>query len=142
MSNTNAGTQQAIVLWLSGVEFRDIRALPEIEALLKQGAMVELEPSPITEPLLQHYQTLSGRLPEHFGFFDTLVPRNYAVVEESSGRGVTPKLLPDLLRTVASSAPYSVALRAAILPRRYVLRKQALVRMAYWRCSQTRTRSS
>jgi hypothetical protein len=106
MNNTNAGTQQAIVLWLSGVEFRDIRALPEIEALLKQGAMVELEPSPITEPLLQHYQTLSGRLPEHFGFFDTLVPRNYAVVEESSGRGVTPKLLPDLLRTVGWTVRY------------------------------------
>src|SRR5712692_2437741 len=106
MNNTNAGTQQAIVLWLSGVDLTDIRALPEIEALLKQGAMVELEPSPITEPLVQHYQTLSGRLPEHFGFFDTLVPRNYAVVEESSGRGVTPKLLPDLLRTVGWTVRY------------------------------------
>src|SRR5260370_24060700 len=83
-----------------------MRGLTEVEALLKQGAMVELEPSPITEPLLQHYQTLSGRLPEHFGFFDTLVPRNYAVVEESSGRGVTPKLLPDLLRTVGWTVRY------------------------------------
>src|SRR5215470_2987275 len=106
MSNTNARTQQAIVLWLSGVEFTDIRTLPEVEALLEQGAMVELEPSPITEPLIQHYQALSGRLPEHFGFFDTLVPRNYAVVEESSGRGVTPKLLPDLLRTAGWSVLY------------------------------------
>src|SRR5260370_18708215 len=83
-----------------------MRGLTEVEALLKQGAMVELEPSPITEPLLQHYQTLSGRLPEHFGFFATLVPRNYAVVEESSGRGVTPKLLPDLLRTVGWHGRY------------------------------------
>ncbi len=106
MSNTDARTQQAIVLWLSGVKFTDIRTLPEVEALLKQGAMVELEPSPITEPLVQHYQALSGRLPEHFGFFDTLVPRNYAVVEESSGRGVTPKLLPDLLRTAGWSVLY------------------------------------
>lgn len=106
MSNTNTGTQRAIVLWLSGVEFTDIRTLPEVEALLNEGAMVELEPSPITEPLVQHYQTLSGRLPEHFGFFDTLVPRNYAVVEESSGRGVAPKLLPDLLRTVGWTVLY------------------------------------
>src|SRR5258708_8544591 len=106
MKNTKAGTQQEIVLWLSGVDLTDIRALPEIEALLKQGAMVELEPSPITEPLLQHYQTLSGRLPEHFGFFDTLVPRNYAVVEESSGRGVTARLLPELRSTVACTVRY------------------------------------
>src|SRR5260221_12019280 len=106
MNNTNAGTQQAIVLWLSGVDLTDIRALPEIEALLKQGAMVELEPSPITEPLVQHYQTLSGRLPEHSGFFDTLVPRNYAVVEEWSSLGVTSKLVPDLLRTEARPIQY------------------------------------
>ncbi len=106
MSNAGTGTQKAVVLWLSGAQFADMRTLPEVEALCKQGAMIELDPSPIVGPLAQHYQALSGRLPEYFGFFDTLMPRNYAIVEESSGRGATPKLLPDLLRTVGWTVQY------------------------------------
>ncbi|SRR6266487_2663464 len=109
MSNTSSGTQKAIIFWLSGAELAPIRTLPEVETLLKQGAMVELEASPIVEPLSQNYQTLSGRLPEHFGFFDSLMPRNYAIVEQASGRGETPKLLPDLLRTVGWTVKYEEA---------------------------------
>jgi hypothetical protein len=92
--------QKAIVLLLSGIQLQEISALPEVEMLMKRGAMVELDPSPITGPLAQYYQVFSGRSAASFGFFDTLVPRDYSVVEESTGRGVSPKLLPDLLRTV------------------------------------------
>src|SRR2546421_553529 len=106
MSHTGIGIQKAVVLWLSGAQFADIRALPQVETLMKQGAMVELEPSPIVEPLTRHYQVLSGQLPENFGFFDTLIPQNYAIIEESSGRGVPPKLLPDVLRTVGWTVRY------------------------------------
>ncbi len=92
--------QKAIVLWLSGIQLEEISALPEVEMLMKRGAIVELDPSPITGPLAQYYQVFSGRSAASFGFFDTLVPRDYSVVEASTGRGVSPSLLPDLLRTV------------------------------------------
>lgn len=97
---------RAVILWLSGLRLNDVRGLPEVEMLMKQGAIVELEPSPITGPQAQHYQVLSGRSPASFGFFDTLVPRHYAVIEEVTGRGDTPKLLPDLLRTSGWTVDY------------------------------------
>jgi hypothetical protein len=106
LSNTNTAPQKAIVLWLSGAKLTDLASLPAVEALRERGALVELEPSPITGPQAQHYQALSGRLPAYFGFFDTLVPRDYSVIEESAGRGTTPKLLPDLLRTVGWTVQY------------------------------------
>ncbi len=99
-------SNKAIVLWLSGARLGDIRALPEVETLLKGGALVDLEASPIAEPMTQHFQAMTGRTPECFGFFDTLVPRNYAVVEQRNGRGATPRLLPDMLRTVGWSVVY------------------------------------
>lgn len=100
MSNDTDGIRRAVVLCLSGIQLGDIRAIPEVEMLVKQGVMVELEPSPITGPMTQMYQAFSGRSPASFGFFDTLVPHDYAIVEETTGRGTSPKLLPDLLRTV------------------------------------------
>lgn len=106
MNTTNVAPRKAIVLWLSGAKLADLEKISTGEMLLKHSAMVELEPSPITGPQSQHYQALSGRLPAYFGFFDTLMPRDYRVVEELTGRGTTPKLLPDLLRTVGWTVLY------------------------------------
>ncbi|TMC24347.1 MAG: hypothetical protein E6J33_01235 [Chloroflexi bacterium] len=106
MSETDATMQKVAVLWLSGARLADIRKLPEVEKLLDAGAMVELDPLPITGLQAQHYQVLSGKSPASFGFFDTLVSRNYAVTEEVTGRGSSPKLLPDLLRTVGWTVAY------------------------------------
>lgn len=93
-------TQRAVVIWLSGATLANIRALPEVQALTRQAAFVELDPAPISSPQAHYYQAFSGRLPATFGFFDTLLPRNYDIIEESTGRGPSPRLLPDLLRTV------------------------------------------
>lgn len=108
MNNTTSDVQKAIVLWLSGVRLADIHAFPEVAELIAHGALVELEASPITGPRNQYYQVLSGRDPSSFGFFDTLVPRDYTVIEESVGRGGIPKLLPDLLRSAGWVAQYEV----------------------------------
>jgi Type I phosphodiesterase / nucleotide pyrophosphatase len=93
-------TERAVILCLSGAQLADIRDIPEVQVLVKSGAMAELTPVPITGPTGQMYQAFSGRSPASSGFFDTLVPRNYAVVEEFTGRGGKPALLQDLLRTV------------------------------------------
>lgn len=108
MSNNDSGTMKGIVLWLSGVRLEDIRAIPEVASLLQQGAVAELEPSPITGPQMQHYQALSGCSPASSGFFDTLAPRGYAVKEEAGGRGTPARLLPDMLRTVGWTVRYEV----------------------------------
>lgn len=101
--NNTAGTK-AIIFWLSGAKLADIDTLPEVKSLRERGSMVKLESTPIIEPLLQHYQAMSGRTTSCFGLFDTLVPRNYAVVKETAGRSTLPMLLPDLLRTVGWTA--------------------------------------
>jgi hypothetical protein len=106
VNNNTKGLQKAIVLWLSGVRLADIRALPEVTELIDRGAMIELEASPITGPQNQHYQVLSGKDPSSFGFFDTIVPHGYSVIEETVGRGGTPKLLPDLLRSAGWMVQY------------------------------------
>jgi len=106
MNTVGKEIQKAIVLWLSGARLEDIRTLPEMEALLQQGASVELDPSPIAERQNQYYQAASGRSPASFGFFDSLIPRNYTIQEESLGRGTTPKLLPDMLRTAGWTVQY------------------------------------
>jgi hypothetical protein len=82
--------------------------LASVERLAGRGALVELEPSPITGPLLQRYQFLCGASPAQCGFFDDLVPychkafgkveRSYAVVETAAGPGAAAKMLPDRLR--------------------------------------------
>jgi hypothetical protein len=100
MSIAEKHIEKAVILWLSGVRLADIRTLPEIADLSEQGSLVELDPTPITGQLSQHYQILSGTSPASFGFFDTLVAHNYIVVEETTGRGPTPRLFPDLLRSV------------------------------------------
>jgi len=106
VSKNEEVAQKAIVLWLSGIELGEISAIPEVKMLMKSGAIVELDSSPITGPKAQNYQVFSGRSPASFGFFDTLVPHDYSVVEENKGRGVDPKLLPDLLRTVGWTVQY------------------------------------
>ena len=106
MSHTETVMQKAVVLWISGARLADIRALPEVETLIERGVMVELDPSPITGPQSQYYQVFCGKSPSTFGFFDTFNPRNYAVTEESRGRGTTPALLPDQLRAVGWTVSY------------------------------------
>jgi hypothetical protein len=106
MSMTDVTAQKAVIVWLSGTRLADLRTLPEVEKLLDAGAMVELDSSPIISLQAQHYQVLSGKSPASFGFFDTFVSRNYAVTEEATGRGSSPKLLPDLLRTVGWTVAY------------------------------------
>lgn len=97
---------KAVLLYLSGLRLADIKELPEVTNLLQHGVLVELAPAPITGPLTQHYQTLSGRSPACFGLFDTLVTRNYTVGEEISGRSTPPRLLPDILQTVGWAVQY------------------------------------
>src|SRR5919108_5536844 len=106
MNNTTRGIQKAILVWLSGVRLEDIRALPEVKKLMEHGALVELDVSPITGRQSQHYQVLGGRDPSSFGFFDTIVPRGYSILEETTGRGATPKMLPDVLRTAGWMVAY------------------------------------
>jgi len=106
MSNTDTAPQKAVLLWVSGVPLSEIRTLPGVEALLERGAMVELDPSPITGTQSQYYQVFSGKFPASFGFFDAFVARNYTVTEETTGRGATPSLLPDMLRTVGWTVAY------------------------------------
>jgi hypothetical protein len=128
MNNANKGTQKAIVLWLSGTRLEDIRALPEVEILTEHGAAVELEPSPITGPQAQHYQAFTGVSPARFGFFDTLMPLcrhpnadlhqaadGYTVIEESAGRGTTPKMLPELLRAAGWTVEYDEIVPTALV---------------------------
>src|SRR5947209_15956036 len=109
MNTTSKETQKACIVWLSGARYADVRALPEVETQSSRGALLELEPSPITGPQAQHYQAWSGHLPSCFGFFDTLTPAchlsysprgvdGYSVVEEYAGRDAAPKMMPDLLR--------------------------------------------
>lgn len=106
MNNSTKGIQRAILFWLSGVRLADIRSIPEVSALLDRGAMVELDVSPITGLQNQHYQVLSGRDPSSFGYFDTIVPREYQVLEETTGRGSTPKLLPEILKAAGWMVDY------------------------------------
>ncbi len=125
MSNGDKEIRKAFVLWLSGTRLADLRALAEVESLLEHGTLVELEPSPITGPQAQHYQVSSGKLPAHFGFFDTLMPLchlprpqqgmdGYTVVEESAGRDAAPVMLPDLLRAVGWAVEYKKTLPAEL----------------------------
>src|SRR5436305_8485884 len=109
MSNGDKRTQRAVILYFSGVHLADISTYTEVEALMKHGVSVELQPMPITGLQAQEYQVFSGRLPAHFGFFDTLMPLcrlsrlqqgadSYDIVEEYAGRDAPPKMLPELLR--------------------------------------------
>ena len=117
MDNINKETHKAFILWLSGACLDDIRTLTGMEGLIKSGALVELEPTPITGPQAQHYQVFSGRSPASFGFFDTLMPLGrlprpqqgldgYTVIEEHVGRDAAPKMLPDLLRAAGWAVEY------------------------------------
>ncbi len=98
MNNATPSIHKAVLFWLSGMCFEDMCIFPEGRELLDQGAVVTLHAAPITGAQNHHYQVLSGRDSSCSGYFDSLVPRNYTVVEESSGPGTIPKLLPDVLR--------------------------------------------
>jgi len=126
MDVVNKGIQKALILWLSGIRLENLRALPEVESLMQDGVMVELDPSPITGPQAQYYQILSGRLPAHFGFFDTLLPlcrlphpqqgiSGYTIVEESAGRDAPPEMLPDLLRNAGWTVEHEEISSAELL---------------------------
>ena len=106
MNNSTKGIQKAILFWLSGVRLADIRSLPEVSKLIDHGSIVELGASPITGRQNQHYQVLSGKDPSSFGFFDTVVPHEYSVLEKTTGWGTTPKLLPEILRTAGWMISY------------------------------------
>jgi hypothetical protein len=117
MSNVDKRTQRAIILYFSGVRLADISTHAEVEVLVKQGVSVELQPLPITGLQAQYYQIFSGRLPAHFGFFDTLMPLcrlprlqqgadGYTIVEEYAGRDAPPKMLPELLRAAGWTVDY------------------------------------
>jgi hypothetical protein len=101
--------QKAFVLWLSGGRLAQLQALPDVQQLIGRGVTIELESSPIIEPLAQQYQVVCGQSPACFGFFDSLVPAchhpdphriidGYTVIEQQSGRGTPPPSLPQLLR--------------------------------------------
>ncbi len=107
MNNTTQSIQKAVLLWLSGMCLTDMCSFPEGRALLDQCALVMLHATPVTGAQNHHYQGLSGKDPSSFGYFDSLVPRNYAVVEDSIGYGVAPKLLPDLLRDAGWMVVYN-----------------------------------
>lgn len=109
MSFNETSIEKAVILWLSGARLDDLRGLPEVQALVQRGAMVELEPTPITGSQAHHYQVMTGRSPDSFGFFDTLVPQKYTVVEDITGRAPVPRLLPDMLRTVGWTVSYEEA---------------------------------
>lgn len=126
MSNVDKKTQRAIILYFSGVHLADISTHAEVEALVKQGVSVELQPMPITGLSAQYYQVFSGRLPAHFGFFDTLMPLcrlppsqqgtdGYTIVEEYTGRDAPPKMLPELLRAAGWSVDYEVCSSTEVL---------------------------
>jgi Type I phosphodiesterase / nucleotide pyrophosphatase len=116
VNTTGNGIQKAVVFWLSGARLDAMRALPAVQSLLQRGASVELEPLVITGLQNQYYQVASGRSPASFGFFDTIVPKNYVVSEESAGRGPMPKLLPDLLRTGGWTVQYEEKPLAELVP--------------------------
>jgi hypothetical protein len=105
MSKGYIEPQRAIILWLSGMCLADIRSLPEVVALNRHGALVELDPLQITGSQAQHFQVFSGCSPASFGFFDTLIPYNYVIKENLTGRGEAP-LLPDMLRSAGWNVEY------------------------------------
>jgi len=128
LSTAAQGIQRAFVIWVSGVRVADIDTLAEVEILREQGALVELDPLPITGPQAQHYQLFSGRLPARFGFFDTLMPLchlpqwkqgigSYEVAENHSGWDAAPKLLPDLLRAAGWTVEYEETTPAELVAR-------------------------
>lgn len=106
MSDSQTIPQKAVLLWLSGLRLSDARSIPAVDDLITRGVTVELDPKPITGPQAQYFQLMSGQSPASFGFFDMLTVRNYIVSEDDKGRGPTPKLLPDLLRTVGWTVSY------------------------------------
>lgn len=109
--------QKAVLFWLSGLRLSDARSIPAVDDLMTRGVTVELDPKPITGPQAQYFQLMSGQSPASFGFFDTLIARNYTVSEDDKGRGPTPKLLPDLLRTVGWTVSYVEAEPSTLIAR-------------------------
>jgi len=93
----NVIRRKAVVFWLSGACLADLRTIAEVETLIEHSGTVELIPTPITTTQSLYYQLATGRRPECFGFFDTLVLRGYTVVEDLQGRDTVPVSFADLL---------------------------------------------
>lgn len=96
--------KKAVLLWLSGAGLSSVRAIAEVETLMQQGITTELEATPITGSQAHHYQITTGRRPECFGFFDTLVQHDYQIKETREGRD----RLPGDLIALMSSAGWTI----------------------------------
>jgi hypothetical protein len=110
--------QKAFVLWLSGGRLAQLQALPDVQQLIGHGVTIELESSPIIEPLAQQYEMEYGQSPASFGFFDSLVPAchhpdpqrtidGYSVIEQQGGRGSPPPSMPQILREAGWHVEYA-----------------------------------
>jgi hypothetical protein len=103
----NEAGKRAVIIWLSGAGLTSIRAIEEVAMLMQQGITVELDPIPITGYQAHHYQIMTGRHPEWFGFFDTLVLHDYSVEENFEGRDDAPDSLTTLLHAAGWTVNYS-----------------------------------
>lgn len=99
--------ERAVIIWLSGTDLTSIQALEEVKMLMRQGITVELDSIPITGCQAHHYQVMTGRRPEHSGFFDTLVLHDYSVEEHFEGRDNAPDSLITCLNEAGWTVNYS-----------------------------------
>jgi hypothetical protein len=102
----NETEKRAVILWLSGIGLPSIRGIEEVETLMQQGITVELDPTSITGNQAHHYQVMTGRRPEHSGFFDTLVLQDYTVKENFQGHDNAPASLITSLNAAGWTVEY------------------------------------
>ncbi len=98
--------KKAVLLWLSGIGLSSIHPLAEVKTLMQQGFTAELTSAPITGHQSHYYQVMTGRLPECFGFFDTLVQHEYHIEEKLGGRDRPPETLTTLLTSAGWNVSY------------------------------------
>jgi hypothetical protein len=110
-------TENKVVLfWLSGLGLSSIHPIAEVETLMQQGFTTELASTPITGKQSHYYQVMTGRRPECFGFFDTLMSYEYGVEEKLSGRDRPPETLTTLLTSAGWSVNYNEIAPANLVP--------------------------
>jgi hypothetical protein len=97
---------KAVLFWLSGMGLSSIHPIAEVEILMRQGFTAELASTPITGNQSHYYQVMTGRRPECFGFFDTLVQHEYNVEEKRGGRDRPPENLTTLLTSAGWNVNY------------------------------------
>ncbi|GHO91871.1 hypothetical protein KSF_019190 [Reticulibacter mediterranei] len=98
---------KAVLFWLSGIGLSSIHPIMEVETLMRQGFTAELASTPITGNQSHYYQVMTGRRPECFGFFDTLMPHEYSVEEKPGGRDRPPETLITLLSSAGWNVNYN-----------------------------------